>query len=169
MAREIRLLQHVPEADQARFAWKPDVFAVAKFQYHWRAKDWSVIVYEDGEAISQVKILKHTAIVNREPVIVGGIGSVVTVPEKQGQGYARLALQHAVEFMHTDLQVQFGLLFCLPRMVPFYEQLGWQVVADNVIIDQPEAAVASALPVMVLPCQDLPWPEGTVELGSLPW
>ncbi len=146
MTQEVRLVLHLSEADQARFAWEPDVFAVAEYQYHWREKDWCVVVYDNGQAISQVEILKHTVAVKGERVLVGGIGGVVTIPAKQGQGYARLALQRAVEFMKTDLQVQFGLLFCLPRLIPFYERLGWQVLSDPVLIQQPATTMVSALP-----------------------
>jgi hypothetical protein len=71
--------------------------------------------------------------------------------------------------MRDDLGASFGLLFCLARLVPFYESQGWQLVEPGVLIDQPCGKVPSPIPVMVLPFENEPWPEERVDLGSLPW
>ena len=72
-------------------------------------------------------------------------------------------------FFEHEWEVDAGLLFCLPRMVAFYESLGWQKVEEKVLVEQPEAGtIESPMGIMVLPFGD-DWQSGTVELKSLPW
>ena len=52
---------------------------------------------------------------------------------------------------------EFGMLFCLPRLVPFYGRTGWERLAP-VWIQQPAGTVRSPLEVMVKPLSGRPWP-----------
>jgi hypothetical protein len=65
--------------------------------------------------------------------------------------------------------VEFGLLFCLDRLKPFYARQGWQLLHETVEFDQPSGKIVSPLNVMVLPCTGQTWPAGAVDLCSLPW
>lgn len=107
--------------------------------------------------------------VDGEFIKVGGIGGVVTVPTAQKKGLARQLMQHTAEFLEHEWKVAAGLLFCLPKMLAYYEALGWQRVESPVLIEQPEGKLASPLPVMVLPFHTEEWRHGSVELHSLPW
>ena len=107
--------------------------------------------------------------VNAESVTVGGVGGVVTVPEAQKKGFARRLMQLTAKFFEREWKVAAGLLFCLPKMVAYYEALGWQRVESPVLIEQPNGKIASPLRVMVLPLSKEEWLNGSVELGSLPW
>ena len=71
--------------------------------------------------------------------------------------------------METEGKVEAGLLFCLPRMLRYYESLAWQVLESSVVIEQPSGKIASPLRVMVLPFGGMNWPPGLVELQSFPW
>jgi hypothetical protein len=119
--------------------------------------------------VGHVGFIKHEVQVGNQPVLVGGVGQVVTLPAGQRRGYARAALRWSAAFLCDELRAAFGLLFCVERMVPFYAGLGWQVVEAPVWIEQPTGRVISPMPVMVLPCQGQVWPAGAVELNSLPW
>ncbi len=167
---EIRLVANLSEADkQQLFEWGPDVFGAEALHLQWRPKDWHFLVYANDQLVSHVGIVKHIVTAGEQQVSVGGIGGVVTVPAAQSKGYASTALQQATNFMREELMVEFGLLFCLQRMIPFYQRFGWQEVREPVIIDQPSEKILSPLVVMVLPCRNQTWPTGTVKLESLPW
>lgn len=77
-------------------------------------------------------------------------------------------MQHATRLL-KEWSVDAGLLFCLKRMVPYYEAQGWRVVDQPVLIDQPAGEITSPLEVMVLKFGGRPWPDGKVKLNSLPW
>jgi GNAT superfamily N-acetyltransferase len=153
---------------QKLFGWGDDIFGASSLELHWRPKDSHFLLYVDGIAVSHVGLLKHVVSVAGQPVTVGGVGGVVTVPEEQNRGHARELMQHATRLL-ADWRVDAGLLFCLKRMVPFYELQGWQVVNQPVLIEQPDGEINSPLEVMVLPLGGRPWPDGKVKLNSFPW
>lgn len=166
---EVRLVTNLSEAEkQQLFKWGPDVFGAAALNLQWRPKDWHFLVYANAQLVSHVGIVKHLVTVGEQQVTVGGIGGVVTVPAAQGRGYASMALQKATKFMREELLVDFGLLFCLARMIPFYQRFGWQELTGPIIIDQPSEKMPSPLVVMMLPCRSQTWPAGTVQLENLP-
>lgn len=157
------------EESQILFGWGENIFGVAAHQLRWRPKDLHFVLYSDGQPVSHAGVLRRVVRVNGEPVTVGGIGGVVTVPEAQRKGFARRLMQHSARFIEREWKVDAGLLFCLPPMVAYYEALGWQALEMDVLIDQPSGRVAAPMRVMVLPFGERPWPPGTVELESFPW
>ncbi|MGH9900868.1 MAG: GNAT family N-acetyltransferase [Pyrinomonadaceae bacterium] len=170
MAEEIKRCEALSDAEkQQLFGWGEDIFGVTSLGLRWRPKDLHFLLYRDGSAVSHVGLLRHVVRVGGEPVTVGGVGGVVTIPAAQGKGFARGLLGRAVDFFGREWGADAGLLFCLGRMVPFYESMGWNVVDPPVLIEQPAGKVASPLPVMALPCGGRGWPNGQVELDSLPW
>jgi len=165
-AMDIRTFQTLPDAErQALFGWGEDLFSVNALGLRWRSKDRHFVLYEDGAPLASASVLRHEV----HHRVIGGLGGVITLPEARGRGLARQVVSRATEFMRDDLGVSFGLLFCLPRLVPFYESQGWTVVEQGVLIDQPGGKVPSPVPVMILPFGDEPWPAERVDLGSLPW
>ena len=122
----------------------------------------------DGETVSHVGILRHEVRVAGEPVMVGGVGGVVTLPAWQKLGFARELMQHTVSFFE-NWNVEAGLLFCLRRRVAFYESQGWRLVHHPVMVEQPAGEIVSPLEVMVFPIGGHPWPGGKVKLNSYPW
>jgi predicted GNAT family N-acyltransferase len=167
---EIRLGQSLTDEEkQTLFGWGKDIFGVEDKLYSWRPKQWHFITEEDGRAVSHVGVLKTSVRAGGREVAVGGIGGVVTVPEAQGRRHVHAAMRRAAEFMCEKLRVEFGMLFCLPRLAPFYAGLGWQLVEETIEFEQPTGKTVSPFRVMVLPCGERVWPEGRVEVGGLPW
>lgn len=170
MRVQIRLEPNLTDAERRTlFEWGKDIFGVADKLYQWRPKDWHFIVEENGHVVSHVGLLQTTVRAGQRAVRVGGIGGVVSVPEVQGRGYAHSAMRRAADFMRDELEVEFGMLFCLPRLVPFYARQGWQLLEETVEFEQPSGPVASPFSVMALSWGGREWPAGKVEVGGLPW
>jgi GNAT superfamily N-acetyltransferase len=170
MSEGIRVVRELTEQERQRlFGWGENIFGLEDHKYTWRSKDLHVILDVDGLAVSHVGLIDHAVSVAGEFVRVGGVGGVVTAGEMQGRGYAQKALQYAENFMCEELKVEFGLLFCLDRLTPFYARQGWQLLYEPVEFDQPSGKMISPLNVMVLPCMGQTWPAGSIDLCSLPW
>jgi GNAT superfamily N-acetyltransferase len=167
---EIKQADALTDAEQQKlFGWGENIFGVQALTLRWRPKDLRFLAYENGELVSHAGILKHVVSVSDEPVLVAGLGGVVTVPEAQRHGFARQLVQYVMRHAESEWKVDAGLLFCRSTMVAYYEALGWQLVLAPVIIDQPDGNIPSPLHVMVLPFGKMSWPPGAVELQSLPW
>ncbi len=170
MTQEIRHVYDLSAAEQQHlFEWDEDVFQISVHGLEWRNQDVFICVYDHGQLVSAVGLLRHTITVDGTPLEVGGIGSVVSVPAAQGRGFARVALTEAAHMMRCAWNLDFGMLFCLEHLVPFYTRQGWQRVAAPVHIEQSTGTRVSPMPAMVLPLRQQPWPVGPVILHSLPW
>ena len=170
MMEEIRQTQALSDEEKTQlFGWGDNIFGVESLKLNWRPKDLHFLFYSDGRPISHVGIVKHVVSVNGKPVTVGGVAGVVTVPAEQKKGCARRLMEHAMRFFEREWKVDAGLLFCLPQLAAYYERLGWQGVESTVMIEQPNGKIASPLRVMVRPLGGRSWPNGSVELQSLPW
>ena len=170
MVVEIRFAEALTDEErQALFFWGTDIFGVEDKMYRWRPKDYHFITEEDGRPLSHVGLLKTTVKAGGRYVTVGGIGGVVTVPEAEGRRYVHAAMRRASEFMCGELKVDAGMLFCLPRLAPFYARQGWRLVEEETEFEQPSGHVVSPYRVMVLPCGDYEWPAGRVEVAGFPW
>jgi hypothetical protein len=167
---EIRFAESLTDEERrALFGWGEHIFGVEDMQYRWRPKDYHFITEEDGRVLSHVGLLKTSVTAGGQAVTVGGVGGVVTVPAAQGRRFVHAAMRRAAEFMCSELGVEFGMLFCLPRLAPFYARQGWQLVEEEVEFEQPAGKVVSPFRVMVLPCGSRAWPSGKVEVAGFPW
>jgi aminoglycoside 2'-N-acetyltransferase I len=170
MAINIRLEKALTDEEHfALFGWGENIFGVEDKRFSWRPKDWHFIVEEEGHVLSHVGVMETSVRVGETDIKVGGIGGVVSVPEAQGRGNIHAAMSRAAEFMGDQLRVEFGMLFCLPRLVPFYARQNWQLLNDAVEFEQPSGKVVSPFHSMVLPFDNRAWPEGEVKVGGLPW
>lgn len=170
MSESIRVVKELTDEERQRlFGWGENIFGVEDSKFRWRPKDLHVILDVEGKAASHVGLIVHTVSVAGQTVRVAGIGGVATNGEMHGRGYAQKAMRFAEKYMCEELQVEFGLLFCLDHLKPFYERQHWQLVKDPVEFEQPTGKMFSPLNVMVLPCTARAWPPGAVDLRSLPW
>ena len=170
MSETIRVTSALDEEERRRlFGWGEHIFGVEDHKYTWRPKDIHIVLDVDGLAASHVGLVDHTVLVGGQLVRVAGVGGVATNGELHGRGYARKALSYATSFMRDEMKVEFGLLFCLDPLKPFYGQQGWQLVTEPVWVEQPSGRILSPLNMMVLPFDGRAWPEGTTDLRSLPW
>ena len=117
----------------------------------WAEADWTVMVWEDVELVSNIHIIERTAQVGGQPIRLGGIGNVATKVEWRKHGYATEALKTAMAFLNDPLKVDFGLMIATEKMIFGYEKRGWKVVAQSMLIDQPVGKKDFKIPVMVLP------------------
>jgi aminoglycoside 2'-N-acetyltransferase I len=131
--------------------------------------DWIAVGKVDGEVVSILNIVDRQASVGERPVRLGGIGGVATHPDLRGKGYAAQVMEAAARFMADSMGVDFGLLVCHPRLIPYYSRLGWQVVQGPLMADQPQGKVTMEHIVMILPCVRKAWPPGAIDLCGLPW
>jgi len=167
---KIKQTNTLTESDQQKlFGWGEDIFNVNPLTLDWRHKDQRFVLYDNEEPVSHAGILSHIVTVNDEPILVAGLGGVVTVPGARRKGFARQLVLDAMRFAESEWKVRAGLLFCRPQMLAYYERLGWQIVESPVMIEQPGGKIVAPLQVMVIPFGDWAWPSGTVELQSLPW
>ena len=101
---------------------------------------------------------------------IGGIGGVMTHPNKQGKGYASTAMREAAKSFDEKLGVAFALLFCRPHLVEFYKRLQWKSFQGLIFVEQPQGKLEfSANGAMVLDVQEQAPEKGTVDLNGLPW
>jgi hypothetical protein len=170
LSTEIRFADRLSDDERKTlFEWAENVFGDDDAKYRWRPKDYHFITEEDGRVVSHVGVLKDTVRAGGQDVMVGGVGGVVTIPEAQGRHLVHAGMRRASEFMCAELGVEFGMLFCLQRLVPFYARQGWQLVEETVEFEQPAGKVVSPFRVMILPCGASVWPAGNVEVGGFPW
>ncbi|HWT01758.1 MAG TPA: GNAT family N-acetyltransferase [Pyrinomonadaceae bacterium] len=170
MSETIRVVTELTDEERKRlFGWGEHIFGLEDGKYTWRPKEIHIVLDVDGQAASHVGLIDHTVDVGGQPVRVGGVGGVATNGEMHGRGYARKTLRYAEQFMRDEMKVEFGLLFCLDRLKPFYERQGWQLLTEPVEIEQPAGRMVSPLNVMVLPFGARVWPKGATDLRSLPW
>lgn len=170
MSVEIRFAETLTDEERhTLFGWGENIFGMEDVGYRWRPKVMHFITEEDARAVSHVGVLKTMVRAGGHEVTVGGIGGVVTVPEAQGRRHVHAAMRRAEEFMCAELRVESGMLFCLPRLAPFYARQGWHLIEDEIEFEQPSGKVVWPYHVMVLPCGKYVWPAGRVEVAGLPW
>jgi GNAT superfamily N-acetyltransferase len=170
MSRQIRQVAALSSAEQQRlFGWSPDPFGVAHLGLEWRPKEVRLLLDLNGQPVSHVGILRHEVHIGERIVRLVGLGGVITVPAAQGQGFASQLVQYASRLAFDEWSVTVGLLFCLPRMVPYYEPLGWRALEQPVQIDQSSGRILAPIPVMVYPAEGGALLETPLVLESLPW
>ena len=168
--RTIRLVSSLSDEElQTLQGWGSDIYGGDYLHLTWREKTWHFLCYEGTQLVGKASVLKHEVVVGGRAVIVGGVGGVVTVPAAQHRGHATALLRHLVGFLKNELAVPFGLGICFERLVPFYERLGWRRVSDKVYIHQASGRMECPMTTVTLACDDEPWPEGFVDIGSEPW
>jgi hypothetical protein len=167
----VRVVQDLTDEERAQlFGWSTDAFGVERLGLQWRRKDWHVVVESDGRPVSHAGfILRQSVTVDRERLLVGGVGGVVTVPAARGRGFASAGLREVEGCIGEDREVAFAMLFCLEPLTEFYTRRGWLGVSGPVLIGQDKGACESPLPAMVRPLGQQDWPEGKVAVEGPPW
>jgi aminoglycoside 2'-N-acetyltransferase I len=123
----------------------------------------------DQHVVSHAGILRVVQ-VDKQRLAVGAIGSVTTLPDFRGRGFARAALNKGAAFVGVWLWAPFAVVICPRDDTRFYRQLGWQVADGPITRDQPGERVTLVHGVaVVLPSQgDALWPSGPIDLCGDP-
>jgi aminoglycoside 2'-N-acetyltransferase I len=149
--------------------WAKELFGEEEAKFEWAPQHWHILVRYDGRLACHVGITDHVVSVGEQRLHVGGIGGVMTPREFQGKGLARIAMDGAADLMGAKLGVDFGLLLCGERLVPYYGRMHWQSIQAPLVFTQASGQIAWDEAAMYLPFKDTPWPEGPVDLCGLPW
>jgi GNAT superfamily N-acetyltransferase len=136
----------------------------------WAAADETAIARDpDGRVAAMVGIVHRDGTLDGAPVRLAGIGGVATWPDLRRRGYARAALERALEAIDArgpDLT----MLICAPARVPFYASVGFVPFAGTTWTQQAgERVVLDYEPTMIRPGR-LPAPAvGELDLCGPPW
>ena len=138
--------------------------------FSWDPPQWSVLVWAQGELTTRVGLVVRDGWVDGVPKRMGGIGGVMTHPDRQGQGLAGHAMREAARLLADELQVDFALLFCSPAMIGFYQRLQWQPFQGQVLIRQAQEKVEFTIyGAMVLDVREQAPITGVLDLNGSPW
>ncbi len=139
-------------------------------QFEWASPQWSILVWDKDELVSRVGLLTREALSNGATKLIGGIGGVMTHPERQGKGYASHALREASKIFDLEMGIAFALLFCRPHLVEFYKRFQWKPFEGQVFVEQSQGKVEfSANGSMVLDVKEQAPLNGILDLNGLPW
>jgi len=151
--------------------YPPEVLATLPgISFSWASPQWSVLLWEQDELVAKVGLLVREIISNGEAKSIGGIGGVMTHPEKQGKGYASEAMREAAKIFDEKSNVSYALLFCRPHLVEYYKRLLWKPFEGLVFVEQPQGKIEfSANGAMVLDVKEQAPLKGSIDLNDLPW
>jgi aminoglycoside 2'-N-acetyltransferase I len=93
----------------------------------------SLLLVDEGRVLAALDILSKELTHAGRRYAVSGLSTVVTAAEARRQGHGRrlvAAGRAAIESMGADL----ALFTCDAPLGPFYEQAGWTIVPDAVIV-----------------------------------
>ena len=145
-----------------------DPFEVEEAGLTWLPETEHFGVHQDGRLVAHAGLVKIPISIGGTDTEIVGLGGVAVAPGRRGQGLARLVVAAAVDYART-MGPPYGLLFCLPSLVPLYQRLGWSVLDQDVQVERPEGPVVMPLRTMWMPLHDgVNWPAGPVRLLSLP-
>jgi hypothetical protein len=151
--------------------YPPEVLATLPGKlFTWASPEWSVLLWDENELVSRVGLVVREVASNGETKTIGGIGGVMTHPEREGKGYASTAMREAAKLFDEKFGVDFALLFCRPHLVEFYKRLQWKPYLGQVFVEQPQGRFDfSASGPMVLDVIEHAPVNGTLDLNGLPW
>lgn len=137
----------------------------------WAKPEWCVRVLDDhGGLVTYAGMLLRRAKLNQADVCIGGIGGVMTHPSARGRGYARAALEQAIDFFRDQPSVDFGMLVCEPRLLEYYRSLGWREFTGELLIRQRgELSRFTFNRVMTLAVRIAAPAIGSIDLEGPPW
>ena len=151
--------------------YPPNVLAMLPGStFSWVSPQWSIFVWNVKELVARVGLVVRDIVANGVTKRIGGIGGVMTHPNKQGQGLASRAMGAAAERFAKDLNVSYALLFCRPQLVEFYKRLGWKPFMGEVFVQQPQGRLEfSANGAMMFDVKEEAPLQGVLDLNGLPW
>ena len=146
------------------------VFSVTR-AWHGTFPAWSLVEEEGGRVIGQIGIVLREIRAGGIPVMVAGIQNVAVLPDARGTGLGRRLMEAAMDAAAAD-GVAFGLLFCVPKLGPYYGAQGWKVNPVEARMDF-EGRLAVPIPgkniCMVRELAGPVFPSGDIDLRGADW
>jgi predicted N-acetyltransferase YhbS len=137
----------------------------------WRDKTRNIGVHEDdGRLVAAAGVVLAEVKIEREPSFeVAGLGGLIVTRSARGRGLARMLCQSLIE-LAGELEVRRAMLFCLPKLMPFYREFGFVAIEAPVWADQPDGRIEMPLKAMWKTLDgEARWPSGRVELQGKPF
>jgi GNAT superfamily N-acetyltransferase len=135
-----------------------------------RAHHRVLILDHDEAVLAAAGLVVRDGLLDGRRVRMGGVGGVMTLPARQRTGLGRVAMQAIGEIMARYPKIQFGVLFCEPKNIAFYQKLGWSIFKGVVKVQQSDGTrVYDIMQAMVLPVHGAAPAGGTLDLCGLPW
>ncbi|MGW4749913.1 GNAT family N-acetyltransferase [Streptomyces sp. NPDC004290] len=165
----VRLAAYTKTDQQEILGTGDDPFGVASTGLTWLPKEEHFGIRHDGRLVAHTGLLRLPVAIGGTRTEVVGVGGVAVAPAQQGQGLARLVVGAALAHART-LGPRHALLFCRPPLVPLYRRLGWHLLEEEVVVEQPGGRlVTMPLRTMTTPLHDDARPvSDAVRLYSLP-
>jgi GNAT superfamily N-acetyltransferase len=140
-------------------------------QTMWASPQQFVLVWDEGELAARVGLLQREVLSNGEKKNIGGVGGLMTHPEKQGMGFTHAAMNEAVRILREELMAPYALLFCGTRRVEYYKRLQWVPFMGQIFVSQPrkERMLFTISTPMVLDMNEKAPLSGVLELNGFPW
>jgi hypothetical protein len=137
----------------------------------WSSPEWCVRLWDnEGVLVSYVGVHVRDATCDGRPILIGGVGGVKTRPSARGRGFAGLGLRRAIKFFDQHSKVDFALLVCEPRLLGFYERLGWHEFHGQLRVQQRGIPVNFTFNrVMTYPIGAEVPDSGVIDLCGPPW
>lgn len=129
-----------------------------------------VLMNDANEIVASAGLIFRTGLRDGYPVRIGGVGGVLVSPELQRQGLGRTTMLAAHDVLRSCSDMQFGLLFCEPHNMVFYEGIGWNRFPGQVRVDQRGVSIIyDLMEAMTLDLETRAPRRGTIDVGGLPW
>jgi predicted N-acetyltransferase YhbS len=137
----------------------------------WRDKTRNIGVREDdGRLVAAAgMVLAEVRIGQELPFEVAGLGGLIVTHSARGRGLARMLCQSLIE-LADELEVRRAMLFCLPKLMPLYREVGFVAINAPVWADQPGGRIEMPMSAMWKALdRQADWPAGRVELLGEPF
>ncbi len=135
----------------------------------YAAPQWHIIGHLRDELVTRAGILQRTITVDNRPILIAGIGFLITEPPYRSRGFATELMKQAIAFVRDKLELPYALLTCKPELESLYSRMGWQTVCEPGVFVQPTGNRSCGGVIMVYELGEAPWPYGEIDFCGLPW
>lgn len=152
-------------------AGEPEPFGGIGEDLLWRDKTRNIGVRDDdGRLVAAAGVVLAEVKIEREPSFeVAGLGGLIVTRSARGRGLARMLFRGLIE-LASELEARRAMLFCVPKLMPFYREFGFVAIDAPVWADQPGGRIEMPLKAMWKGLGDeAKWPSGRVELRGEPF
>src|SRR5687767_12574584 len=139
-------LRFIPSAELPRDL-KLQVLSFIRIEWWWIFRDnnrfWdytdksthpvNAVITERGLVISHAEVNWRMLEHGGQAYKVYGVSAVFTYPAFRKEGYGTQVMRAVTEHLRAS-DADLALLFCLPQLVPFYENAGWETPPNAQIL-----------------------------------